>query len=98
LVLGTQQYRAKETGREGVKRNVYLSMKTLEEARAAFFSRFGLDFRGGVEEVRVEESLGRVTAEPIFAKMSTPTYHSAAMDGIAVRAEETYGTTELQRP
>jgi putative molybdopterin biosynthesis protein len=69
-------------------------MKTLEEARTAFFSRFGLDFRSGAEEIRVEESLGRVTAEPIFAKMSTPTYHSAAMDGIAVRAEETYGTTE----
>ncbi len=77
-----------------MKRNVYLSMKTLEEARTAFFSRFGLDFRSGAEEIRVEESLGRVTAEPVFAKMSTPTYHSAAMDGIAVRAEETYGTTE----
>jgi len=77
-----------------VKRNVYLSMKTLEEARTAFFSRFGLDFRTGAEEIQVEESLGRVTAEPIFAKLSTPTYHSAAMDGIAVRAEETYGTTE----
>ena len=77
-----------------MKRNVYLSMKTLEEARAAFFSRFRLDFRSSAEEIRVEESLGRVTAEPIFAKMSTPTYHSAAMDGIAVRAEETYGTTE----
>jgi putative molybdopterin biosynthesis protein len=69
-------------------------MKTLEEARTAFFSRFGLDFRTGAEEIQVEESLGRVTAEPIFAKLSTPTYHSAAMDGIAVRAEETYGTTE----
>ena len=77
-----------------MKRNVYLSMKTLEEARTAFFSRFGLDFRTGAEEIQVEESLGRVTAEPIFAKLSTPTYHSAAMDGIAVRAEETYGTTE----
>ncbi|MGE5842571.1 MAG: molybdopterin biosynthesis protein, partial [Deltaproteobacteria bacterium] len=77
-----------------MKRNVYLSMKTLEEARTAFFSRFGLDFRSGAEEIRVEESLGRVTAQPIFAKISTPTYHSAAMDGIAVRAEETYGTTE----
>jgi molybdenum cofactor synthesis domain-containing protein len=77
-----------------VKRNVYLSMKTVEEARAEFFSRFGLDFRSGVEEIRTEESLGRVTAEPIFARMSTPTYHSAAMDGIAVKAEETYGTTE----
>jgi molybdopterin molybdotransferase/putative molybdopterin biosynthesis protein len=78
----------------GVKRNVYLSMKTLEEARTVFFSRFGLDFRSGAEEIRTEESLGRVTAEPIFARMSTPTYHSAAMDGVAVKAEETYGTTE----
>lgn len=77
-----------------MKRNVYLSMKTLDEAKTIFFSRFGLDFRIGAEEIRPEESLGRVTAEPIFARMSTPTYHSAAMDGIAVRAEETYGTTE----
>jgi molybdopterin molybdotransferase/putative molybdopterin biosynthesis protein len=77
-----------------VKRNVYLSMKTLEEARTEFFSRFGLDFRSGAEEIQTEESLGRVTAEPVFARMSTPTYHSAAMDGIAVKAEETYGTTE----
>jgi molybdenum cofactor synthesis domain-containing protein len=77
-----------------VKRNVYLSMKTLEEARTEFFSRFGLDFRSGAEEIQTEEALGRVTAEPVFARMSTPTYHSAAMDGIAVKAEETYGTTE----
>ena len=77
-----------------MKRNVYLSMKTLEEAKTEFFSRFGLDLRSGAEEVRTEESHGRVTAEPIFARMSTPTYHSAAMDGVAVKAEETYGTTE----
>jgi putative molybdopterin biosynthesis protein len=77
-----------------LKRNVYLSMKTLEEARTEFFSRFGPDFRSGKEEIQTEESLGRVTAEPVFARMSTPTYHSAAMDGIAVKAEETYGTTE----
>src|SRR4030042_4468494 len=69
-------------------------MKTIEEARTEFFSRFGLDFRSGAEQMRTEESLGRVTAEPIFARLSTPTYHSAAMDGVAVKAEETYGTTE----
>jgi molybdenum cofactor synthesis domain-containing protein len=77
-----------------LKRNVYLSMKTLEEARKEFFSRFGLEFRSGAEEIQTEEALGRVTAEPVFAIMSTPTYHSAAMDGVAVKAEETYGTTE----
>jgi putative molybdopterin biosynthesis protein len=77
-----------------VKRHVYLAMKSVEEAREIFLSRFRHEIRSGVEEIPPEDSLGRVTAEPVFAKISTPTYHSAAMDGIAVRAEETYGTTE----
>jgi putative molybdopterin biosynthesis protein len=68
-------------------------MKSVEEARDTFLSKFG-DMKTDVEDISVEESLGRVTAEPIFAKISTPTYHSAAMDGVAVRAEGTYGTTE----
>jgi molybdenum cofactor synthesis domain-containing protein len=76
-----------------LKRQVYLAMKSVEEAREIFLARFG-DMKAGVEEIPAEESLGRVTAEPIFARISTPTYHSAAMDGIAVRAEATYGTTE----
>ena len=69
-------------------------MKTLEEARDIFFSRFGPDRRTGTEEVSAEDAWRRVTAEPVFAEMSAPTYHSAAMDGIIVRAEDTYGTTE----
>jgi putative molybdopterin biosynthesis protein len=68
-------------------------MKSLEEAREIFFSRF-LARRTLPETIPVEESLGRVTAEPVFAKISAPGYHAAAMDGIVVRAEETYGTTE----
>ncbi|HSG42343.1 MAG TPA: molybdopterin-binding protein, partial [Anaerolineales bacterium] len=38
-----------------------------------------------------EHALGRVTAEPIWAKTSSPHYHASAMDGFAVRAEETKG-------
>lgn len=76
------------------KRNIYLEMKSLEEAREIFLSRFGTDLRTAPEEIPTEDSLGRVTAEPVFARFSAPTYHSAAMDGIAVRAEETYGTHE----
>jgi putative molybdopterin biosynthesis protein len=71
-------------------------MKTLEEAKEIFLGRFGLRTRTGVEEVLAEDSLDRVTAGPIFAKISSPTYHSAAMDGIAVRAEETFGAAEKQ--
>ena len=77
-----------------LKRNVYLAMKTLEEAKAVFYSKFKANQRTAAEEISTEDSQGRVTAEPIFAKMSAPFYHSAAMDGIAVHAEATYGTTE----
>jgi molybdenum cofactor synthesis domain-containing protein len=77
-----------------LKRNIYLEMKGLEEAKEIFFSRLGPDRRSGAEEIPVEDSLGRVTAEPIPANFSAPTYHSAAMDGIVVRAEDTYGTNE----
>ncbi len=71
-----------------------MDMKTLEEAKDIFFGRFRPDRRTGPEEVSVEEAWGRVTAGPVFASMSAPTYHSAAMDGIVVRSEDTYGTTE----
>ncbi len=77
-----------------MKRQVYLSMKSLEEAKEIFFARFGPGLRTGIETLNAEDSSGRVTSEPIFARRSAPSYHASAMDGIAVRAEETYGTTE----
>ncbi len=76
------------------KRNIYLEMKSLEEAQEVFRSRFDPIRRTAPEEIPVEDALGRVTAEPVFARFSAPTYHSAAMDGIAVRAQDTYGTNE----
>jgi molybdenum cofactor synthesis domain-containing protein len=76
-----------------MKRHVYLKMKGLEEAKDIFLkARQGE--RTAKERINVEDSLGRVTSEPIFAGISAPSYHSAAMDGVAVRAEETYGATE----
>jgi putative molybdopterin biosynthesis protein len=41
------------------------------------------------------DALHRVTAEPVFAKISSPHYHASAMDGICVRAEDTFGATEF---
>ncbi len=76
-----------------MKRNVYLNMKSLKEAREIFLNRWG-ETKTRPEEISTEEALGRVTAHPVMARISAPTYHAAAMDGIAVRAEETYGTTE----
>ena len=77
-----------------MKRQVYLAMKTLQEAREIFFARFGPERRTSAETIMTSDGLGRITAEAVFAKRSAPSYHSAAMDGIAVFAEKTYGATE----
>ncbi len=77
-----------------MKRHVYLAMKTLDEARDLFFSSIGPQPQSAVEVIGAADALGRVTAEPVFARRSSPGFHSAAMDGIAVSAEETFGTTE----
>ncbi|MFH1184411.1 MAG: molybdopterin biosynthesis protein [Chloroflexota bacterium] len=46
----------------------------------------------GSEAIPLDENAsGRVTAAPIWARMSSPNYHAAAMDGFAVRAEATLG-------
>ncbi len=43
-----------------------------------------------------ENALGRVTAEPVWAKISSPHYHASAMDGFAVRAAKTHGALPSQ--
>ncbi len=80
-----------------IKRQTYLSMKGLDEAKRLFFSRIDIKGMREEEDIASEEALGRVTARPVFARISSPSYHSAAMDGIAVKAEDTYGVTE-RRP
>ena len=74
-------------------RDVYLEDIPLEEAYTRFFARLESTPLPG-EQIAVTDALGRVTAEPIFARASVPHYHASAMDGIAVRAEDTLGATE----
>ncbi|MCX7822804.1 MAG: molybdopterin biosynthesis protein [Syntrophobacterales bacterium] len=76
-----------------MKRKIYLNMRTLEEARNIWANAFR-DIRASSEEIKTTEALGRVTAEPVFARRSVPHYHGAAMDGIAVDASKTFGATE----
>ncbi|MBW2262576.1 MAG: molybdopterin biosynthesis protein [Deltaproteobacteria bacterium] len=77
-----------------MKRKIYLDMKTLPEARELFLSSFDWTAIVGTEEIRTSAALGRVTAEPVFSVYSSPGYNGAAMDGIAVRADETFGASE----
>ena len=72
----------------------YLNNITLDEAIAMFVA--ALDESGAElaqETVSTVESLGRITAQPLYAHMSAPHYHACAMDGIAVPARVTFGAT-----
>ncbi|MBB4908649.1 molybdopterin biosynthesis protein [Actinophytocola algeriensis] len=60
------------------------------EARAAA----GCPARVATVRVPVGEAVGRVTAEPVWAKRSAPAFDSSGMDGIAVRAQDTVGAAE----
>jgi putative molybdopterin biosynthesis protein len=75
------------------KRNIYLKMKTLQEAREIVFQTFADLPPLPAEEISVPDAVGRVLAEPVYAQLSSPNFHLAAMDGLAVRAEITFSTT-----
>lgn len=76
-------------------RTRYLNKKSLPETLALFVDGLELH-RRAPELVPVEDSLHRITAAPILARISAPHYHGAAMDGIAVRAEDTFGASDAQ--
>ena len=78
------------------KRNIYLKMKTLEEAREILFKRFFSDRPLSKEMVSVPDAVGRVLAEPATAVISSPNFHLSAMDGIAVKASDTFGASEAR--
>ncbi|MBF0568947.1 MAG: molybdopterin biosynthesis protein [Nitrospirae bacterium] len=46
------------------------------------------------EAIDVAVSMGRITAEPVTALLSSPFFHSSAMDGYAVRFDSTFGASE----
>ena len=77
-----------------MKRTIYLKKKTLAEAKTVVSRELVSLIHLEIETIPVIHSSGRVTAEPIFAKISSPPFHCAAMDGIAVKAKNTYGATE----
>jgi len=50
----------------------------------------------GVEEVPVEEAVGRVLAEDVVAPIDLPPFDSSAVDGYAVRSSDLEGADELR--
>lgn len=77
-------------------RRVYLQQRPWEELQALFVERIrALGTKLPAERVPTTAALGRITAEAVRAKINSPHYHAAAMDGIAVRSEDTFGASEV---
>ncbi|MFN2375850.1 MAG: molybdopterin-binding protein [Candidatus Binatia bacterium] len=69
----------------------YLQRKPLPEARALLLA--------GVrpvedEEIAVDDAAGRIAAETLTARHPSPHYRASAMDGIAVRAADTWAAAD----
>lgn len=80
-------------------RPLYLHDIALEQAIAAWddaLAAAGLLEPLAKETIALQDGLGRITAEPVWALTSSPHYHAAAMDGFAVLAEETQGASETR--
>jgi putative molybdopterin biosynthesis protein len=79
-----------------VHESPFISDVPAESALAAWVdtcAAAGCPMRLETERLPLEESVGRVTAEPVWATRSSPVGDSSAMDGIAVLASDTSGAT-----
>jgi putative molybdopterin biosynthesis protein len=72
---------------------IYLHDIPLPQARSILEEALQANGKGGllgIEEIVLDEqALGRVIAKPVWANISSPHYHASAMDGYAVRSENT---------
>lgn len=82
-----------------LKVNAYLNCVSRQEAQQLWWETlvsYGYFSNLPTEEVPVTQALGRVTASCVYAKRSVPHYNGAAMDGIALRAQDSFGASETE--
>ncbi len=74
-------------------RNIYLTNIDMEDVLQQYIALIDNSIIK-TTSVDIRQALGLVTSEPVFAKVSSPSYNAAAMDGIAVVSAKTYSATE----
>lgn len=71
-------------------RNIYLETKEIEEGLEIFWGNIERFFKEeGYETIPSKDALGRISSHAIYARYSTPSYHSSSVDGIMVKSEMT---------
>lgn len=76
------------------KRNLYLHTTPVDEAKELYNKEIKKCVSVRKEEVPVQDSLGRITAEAVHAVLCSPLFNASAMDGIMVNAARTAGASE----
>ena len=73
----------------------YLTNIALDKARTDYLAHLSEHgYEAKTERIAVSEACGRITAEAVYAAICAPHYAASAMDGIAVRAADTFNATE----
>lgn len=77
-------------------RKVYIDNTPLDKALEKFMQELEncSYFTVEEEEIDTTEAQGRILSQAVFARLSSPHYPAAAMDGIAVKASSTFGANE----
>lgn len=74
--------------------SVYLKDIPLEKAKARWYTELAeANLKGLLASETIdldEKAVGRILSETVWAKISSPHYHASAMDGFAVRSEDTH--------
>lgn len=73
----------------------YLTDVPLEQARENYLALLrDKGFAGKTEVIPARDACGRVTSRAVYARINAPHYAASAMDGVALRASDSFGATE----
>ena len=75
-----------------VERNIYLNLMSVNDVKK-IIDKLEIPKLDSVT-IKSSEAIGRITSNDIYARFSVPHYNAAAMDGIATKAEYTFGASE----
>ena len=74
------------------KAKVFTQYMSVDEALDNFFKEVSIR-QLGEESIPILDSLGRVLSEDVYAPVDVPPFDRAAVDGFALKAENTYGAS-----
>ena len=77
--------------------SIYVTNQPLSEAKKSWHDALvdvGFFSKNCTTRINVDDALGKITAQPVFATHSSPSYNASAMDGVAVNFQDLVGASE----